>query len=131
MGHMRYAFLSAEWFDKVDELIAKAGDLQIPAEMKAVEVNITVTSPRGDAQVFLKDGLFSRGHRDGVATTLALTEELARKIFVEGDQAAGVQAFLAGEMKAEGDLAKLVAMSTVEPSAAQKALTKQIAAITE
>lgn len=128
---MRYSFLSAEWFDKVDELIAAAGDLQIPAEMKAVKINITVTSPNGDAQVFLEDGLFSRGHRPGAPTTLTLTEELARKVFVDGDNAAGVQAFLAGEMKAEGDLVGLVAMSTVEPSAPQKRLTVQIAAITE
>jgi len=127
---MRHAFLSPEWFAKVDELIAQAGDLQIPAEMKAVEVNVTVTSPSGDAHVYLKDGLFSQGHREGVPTSLTLSAELARKIFVEGDAAAGVQAFLAGEMKADGDLAKLVAMSTVEPSEAQKALTKQIAAIT-
>lgn len=127
---MRHVFLSAEWFARVDELIAEAGDLQIPAEMKAVEVNVTVTSPRGDAQVYLKDGLFSRGHRDGAPTSLTLSEELARKIFVEGDAAAGVQAFLAGEMTADGDLGKLVAMSTVEPSAPQKALTQQIAAIT-
>ena len=128
---MLHAFLSAPWFDKVDELIAAAGDLQIPAEMKAVKINITVTSPRGDSLVFLENGLFSRGHRDGTPTTLTLTEELARKVFVDGDNAAGVQAFLTGEMKADGDLAGLVAMSTVEPSAAQKRLTVQIASITE
>lgn len=128
---MGYPFLSAAWFDKVDELIAAAGDLEIPAEMKAVKINITVTSPKGDAQVFLEDGLFSRGHRPGTPTTLTLTEELARKVFVDGDNAAGVQAFLAGEMKAEGDLVGLVAMSTVEPSAPQKRLTVQIADITE
>ena len=128
---MRYSFLSAEWFDRVDELIAAAGDLEIPAEMKAVKINITVTSPKGDAQVFLEDGLFSRGHRPGTPTTLTLTEELARKVFVDGDNAAGVHAFLAGEMKAEGDLVGLVAMSTVEPSAPQQRLTVKIAAITE
>jgi hypothetical protein len=127
---MAYAFLSPEWFTKVDELIASAGDLQIPDAMKAVEVNITVTSAAGDTPVFLKDGLFSQGHRAGAPTSLTLTDVLARKIFVEGDNAAGVQAFLSGEMKAEGDLAKLVAMSTVEPSEPQKRLTKQIAAIT-
>jgi len=127
---MTYAFLSPEWFTKVDELIAQAGDLQIPAEMKAVEVNITVTSPKGEVPVFLKDGLFSQGHKAGAPTTLTLAEDLARKIFVDGDTAAGVQAFLAGEMKADGDLAKLVAMSTVEPSDKQKQLTKRIAAIT-
>lgn len=127
---MSYTFLSPEWFDKVDELIAAAGDLQIPTEMKAVEINVTVTSPRGDAKVYLKDGLFARGHRDGAPTSITLDEPLARKIFVDADTAAGVQAFLAGEIKAEGDLAKLVAMSTVEPSAAQKALSQRIAAIT-
>lgn len=127
---MSHAFLSAEWFAKVDELIAAAGDLQIPEAMKAVEVNVTVTSPSGDTQLFMKDGLFSRGHRAGVATSLTLSEELARKIFVEADAAAGVQAFLTGEMKVEGDLAKLVAMQTVEPSEPQKQLTRKIAAIT-
>lgn len=128
---MRYPFLSAEWFAKVDELISAAGDLRIPEAMKAVEVNVTVTRPSGNAEVFLKDGLFARGHRPGVATSLTLSEELARKIFLEADAAAGVMAFMAGEMKVEGDLTKLVAMQTTDPSAQQLALTKQIAAITE
>jgi hypothetical protein len=127
---MRYAFLSPEWFTKVDELISAAGDLQIPEAMKAVEVNVTVTSPTGSTPLFMKDGLFTLGHRDGTATRLTLSEALARKIFVEADAAAGVQAFLAGEMQVEGDLAKLVAMQTVEPSDPQKRLTREIAAIT-
>jgi hypothetical protein len=128
---VKYVFLSNEWFAKVDELIAASGDLKIPAEMKAVEVNITVKSATGDKQVFLKDGLFSAGHQASATTKLTLTEDLARKIFIEADAAAGVQAFLAGEMQVEGDIAKLVAMQTVEPSDQQKKLTKEIAAITE
>jgi hypothetical protein len=98
--------------------------------MKAVEVNITVKSVAGDKQIYLKDGLFSPGHRPTATTKLTLGEELARKIFIEADAAAGVQAFLAGEMQVEGDIAKLVAMQTVEPSDPQKKLTKDIAAIT-
>jgi hypothetical protein len=127
---VKYEFLSNEWFAKVDELIAKAGDLKIPSEMKAVEVNITVKSTAGDKQIFLKDGLFSPGHQATATTTLTLSEELARKIFIEADAAAGVQAFLAGEMQVEGDIAKLVAMQTVEPSDPQKKLTHDIAEIT-
>jgi len=127
---MRSAFLSDEWFARVDELIAAAGDLQIPPAMKAVEVNVTVTSPSGNTPLFMKDGLFTRGHRDGVVTTITLAADLARKIFIDGDAAAGVQAFLTGEIKAEGDLSKLVAMQTVEPSAPQLKLAKQIAEIT-
>src|SRR5688500_14318070 len=94
--YMRHSFLSVPWFDKVDELIAAAGSLDIPAEMKAVKVNVTVTSPKGDAEVHLANGLFTRGHQAGAPTSLTLTEELARKVFVDGDNAAGVQAFLSG-----------------------------------
>lgn len=127
---MTHPFLSPEWFAKLDELVAAAGDLQIPPAMKAVELNITVTSPRGETQAYLKDGILSRGHRDGAPTSLTLSEELARKVFVDADTAAGIQAFLTGEMKAEGDLAKLVAMQMEEPSGPQKKLAQQIAAMT-
>ena len=127
---VKYEFLSQDWFKKVDELIAEAGDLKIPSEMTAVEVNITVKSSSGDKQIYLKNGLFAPGHLPSATTRLTLSEELARKIFIEADAAAGVQAFLAGEMQVEGDVAKLVAMQTVEPSDPQKRLTKEIAAIT-
>jgi hypothetical protein len=127
---MSYAFLSDEWFTKVDELVAAAGDLKVPAAMKTVEVNVTVTAPGGDTHLLMKDGLFTRGHGAGVATTLTLSSELARKILVDGDTAAGAQAFFDGSLKVEGDLGKLVAMQTVEPSEPQKQLTRKIAAIT-
>jgi hypothetical protein len=127
---MTYEFLSDAWFARVDQLVAAAGDLQIPSAMKAVEINITVTSPRGDVPLFMKDGLFTRGHQPGAVTTLTLSIELARKIFIDGDTAAGTQAFLEGHVHVEGDLAKMVAMQTVEPSEPQKHLSRQIAAIT-
>jgi hypothetical protein len=127
---MRYDFLSDEWFQQVDHLIAAAGDLDIPPAMKAVEVNVTVTSPAGPTQLHMKDGLFFRGHTPAAAAAISLTVALARRIFIDADVVAGVQAFLDGEMAVEGDLAKLVAMQTVVPSEAQKRLTKQIAAIT-
>jgi hypothetical protein len=125
-----YAFLSNTWFQKVDELVAAAGDLKIPPEMKAALVNVTVTSSRGDTQLHMKDGLFYRGHEASAPTAITINEELARRIFLQEDTAAGVQAFLSGEMKVEGDLAKLVAMQTVEPSEPQRKLSRQIAAMT-
>src|SRR5688572_24958794 len=123
---MRYTFLSDEWFTKVDELIAAAGDLQIPEAMRIAEVNVVVKSAEADTKLFLKDGLFHRGHEPSFTTTLTLDQDLARKIFVDGDNAAGVQAFLEGRITVAGDLAKVVAMQTVEPSQRQKQLTRQI-----
>jgi len=125
---MRFEFLSDDWFTKVDELVAAAGDLQIPPAIKAVAVNVTIAAPTGDTLLFMKDGLFLRGHQTA-ATSLTLSVELARKIFIDADAAAGIQAFLTGEIKVEGDLAQLVAMQTVEPSGPQQHLTRQIAAI--
>jgi hypothetical protein len=127
---MALAFLSDPWFDKVEELVAEAGDLQVPAAMRDVEVNVTVTTAAGPVKVFLKDGLFKRGHQPGVTTTLSLSDAVARKIFVDGDVSAGIQAFLSGEIQVEGDLAKVVAMQTVEPSPPQQELTRRVAAIT-
>jgi len=128
---MSYPFLSDEWFAEVDRLVAAAGDLDIPEAMKAAEVNVTITSPGGETHLLMKDGLFLRGHSPDAPTSLTLDVVLARRIFIDADAAAGVQAFLAGEMKVEGDLARLVAMQTVEPSDAQKRLTRQIAEITD
>jgi hypothetical protein len=127
---MRYEFLSDEWFTQVDQMIAAAGDLQIPPAMKAVDINVTIRKPDGETHVYLKDGLFTRGHQAGAAAKMTLPVELARKIIVDADVAAGVQGFLTGEIQIEGDLAKVVAMQTVEPSDAQKALTKKIASVT-
>jgi hypothetical protein len=127
---MPHPFLSDAWFTEVDALVAAAGDLQIPEAMKAVEINLTVTSPAGDIPLNLEQGLFKRGHKAGASTTLTLDFDLARKIFVEGDAAAGMQAFMAGQIKVDGDLSKVMAMQMSPPSEPQKALTKKIAAIT-
>lgn len=127
---MRLTFLSDEWFTKVDELIAAAGDLQIPEPMRTAKINVTVTSAQGSTQLHLENGLFKRGHNPAFVTTLTVGDEIARKIFVEGDAPAGVQAFLEGKIQVEGDLASVVAMQTVEPSVPQQKLTQKIAAIT-
>jgi len=127
---MRFEFMSDEWFKKVDELIAAAGDLKIPEPMRIAKVNITVKGANGDKQVHMKDGLFQQGHEPSFTTSLTVPEDIARKIFVHGDAAAGVQAFLEGIITVEGDLAQVVAMQTVEPSAQQMRLAQQIAGIT-
>jgi len=126
------AFLSEPWFDEVAKLMASAGDLKLPAPMRNVKVNVTIKrAAGGDVPAFVQDGVVARGHRDGADATITLDEALARKLFVEADAAAGVQAFLEGQLAIEGDLAKVVAMQTAEPSAEQKALAKRIAQITD
>jgi hypothetical protein len=125
-----HAFLSADWFAEVDKLVDAAGDLQIPEAMRAAEINVTIKTAQGETKAYVKDGRLHQGHRDAAPTAITLDEALARKVFVEADTAAGIQAFLAGELIATGDLKQLVAMQMEEPSARQKALAQKIAAIT-
>jgi hypothetical protein len=125
------AFLSPEWFAEVDRLVAAAGDLKIPDAMRAAEINLTITSQRGEVRAYVKDGQLFQGHRDSAPTAITLDEKLARTVFVEADTAAGIQAFVGGELVANGDLKPLVALQMEEPSAEQKALAKRIAAITQ
>ncbi len=127
---MRHTFLSDEWFARLDAAVASATDLQIPPAMRAVEINITITGPAGDTRVHVKHGVLHRGHRDGAPTAIVLSAALARKVFVDADAAAGVQAFLAGEMTATGDLARLVAMQMEEPTPSQRRLAAEVAGFT-
>ena len=71
----------------------------------------------------LEHGVFRRGHKAGVTTSLTVGEAVARKIFVDGDVAAGVQAFLTGEIQVQGDLAKVVAMPDVRDHLTAMGLT--------
>jgi putative sterol carrier protein len=124
-------FLSDEWFKKVDELRAEAGELDVPPNLKSVLINITVTGDEGERKMQLKGGDFIAGHDPAAPTTLTLKGDLAKKIFIERDAQAGMQAFMAGEIKIEGDMSKLMELQMVQPSDKQKQLLKRIREITD
>jgi putative sterol carrier protein len=71
------------------------------------------------------------GHTTGEDLTVTVDYATAKAIFVDGNPQAGMQAFMAGKIKVQGDMTKLMAMQSgpVDPSAAEVA--KQIAEITE
>jgi hypothetical protein len=122
-------FLSDEWFTKVDELKAEAGDLNVPDAIKDVVI-VVVVDADGEHKMHMKGGDFIKGHDDSAPATLTLQKPLAKKIFIELDQAAGMQAFMAGEIKLEGDMSKVMALQTAQPSDKQKELLGKIAEIT-
>ncbi|MGB3621016.1 SCP-2 sterol transfer family protein [Ketobacter sp. MCCC 1A13808] len=128
---MSLKFLSDEWFAKVDELKAAAGDIEVPASMADLVINLTVTgTDSGDVDIALNAGMIEKGHKDGAPTKMILPVDLAQRLFIDNDQSAGMQGFMSGQIKIEGDMSKLMAMQTVQPSADQKALQKEILAVT-
>ena len=63
--------------------------------------------------------------------TVTLDYETAKAIFVEGNPQAGMQAFMAGKIKVQGDMTKLMAMQSGAPSPEQAELATKIKDITE
>ena len=128
---MSLKFLSDEWFDKVEELKAAAGDLEVPVALHDLVVNLVITGTDwGDREINLNAGNLEKGHHANAPTKLTLPIDLAHRLFIDNDQSAGMQGFMSGQIKVEGDMSKLMAMQTAAPSAKQKELQKQILEIT-
>jgi hypothetical protein len=109
----KHAFLSDEWFDEAEKLVA-AADTAAPAHASVV-VNLVVkdTPFDEDRQLHMgaKDGKgeFGRGHADEADVTLTTDYATAKEIFVSGNPTAGMQAFMAGKVTVQGDMSKLMA----------------------
>lgn len=121
------AFLSPEWFSKVSELTAAAGDLNVPAGLANLVLNVTVNdAPGGKVDLAINGGKFEQGHNASAPTKLILSADLLRRIFLEGDASAGMQGFMTGQLKVEGDMSKIMAMQSARPSEQMKSLFKQV-----
>ena len=109
----KHVFLSDEWFAAVKELVEQLG-AAAPTQAELM-TNITVTgTPFGDERrmhVGATDGKGEWGldHVPDADVTLTTDYETAREVFVSGDPMAGMQAFMAGKVKIQGDMAKLMA----------------------
>ena len=77
----------------------------------------------------INGGKLEKGHNAGATTTLTMPGDVMRKVFLEFDMNAAMQAFMSGQIKAQGDMTKLMALQTARPSAEQKALFAQVVAI--
>jgi len=103
-----YTFLSDEWLDEVAKLTANAGGGVMP---DSVSLNLVVTGgPQGDRELHISGGTFASGLEDGAPTKLTLPYDVAKNMFIKGDQSAAMQAFMSGQIKVEGDMTKLMAM---------------------
>ena len=128
---MGFQFLSDEWFDKVKEIREAAGDLGLSDVAKAIVMNIRVTSDEGDTEMCLNGGEMEKGRNDSAPVTINVPYDIARKMFVDNDQSAGTQAYMSGKLKIEGDMSKLMAAGSIQPTPAQQELSKKIQEMTE
>ena len=122
-----YPFLSDEWFEAV-RVIVEARDVEIPPHAE-LSMNLVVTdTPFGEDRqlhVGARDGKadWGTGHVADADLTLTTDYVTAKDIFMSGNPQAGMQAFMAGKIKVQGDMTKLMAMQSgpVDPTAQEVA----------
>jgi putative sterol carrier protein len=133
---MAYQFLTQEWIDEAKRLQAEVGP---PANGPAhvVRMNQIITEvPFGDGEVhaFMDTSggevNLDLGELDNPDLTVTVDYATAKAIFVDGNPQAGMQAFMAGKIKVQGDMTKLMAMQTTQPDPAAVELAQKIKEMT-
>jgi len=132
-----YLFLSDDWLDEARSIRAEY-EGRGGAIDHAVRVNLVVVEvPFGDgdihAHVDTSTGelVLDLGHIDPADLKVTIGYDIARALLVEGNPQAGLQAFMQGKIKVEGDIAKLMALQTVSPDPVAGEIAARIQAITE
>lgn len=120
------AFLTDEWFATVEQLTSAVGDLNLPPVLANLAINLVVTDQSGNTELALDGGKIVKGLSANAKTTLNMDAETLRKVFLEFDMAAAMQAFMTGKIKVQGDMSQLMALQTAKPSQEQKNLFKQV-----
>jgi putative sterol carrier protein len=132
----KFAFLTDEWIAAVEAIVANAATEVAAATTGNLVVNLNVTdTPFGaDKQFHMGsiDGaaLMGGGHKEPGDVTLTTDYATAKAVFISGDQQAGMQAFMSGKVKVQGDMTKLM-MQQQGGGGASPEMQAAIQAITE
>lgn len=134
---MSHQFLSAGWIAAARDIREKYKD-EAPMITVSVKVNQVITDvPFGDGTVksymdtSSGEVVMELGELADADATVTTDYATARAIFVNQDQAAGMQAFMSGKIKVTGDMMKVMGMQTAIPQTdITKVIAEEIKAIT-
>jgi putative sterol carrier protein len=131
-----YPFLSDEWITEAKAIRDRHADTATPITAKVKMNQIITSAPFDDPEVHIymdtSSGqiVLDKGSLEAADVTLTLDYDTAKKIFVDQDQAAAMQAFMAGKIKVQGDMTKLMAMQTMPVDETAKKVADEIKAMT-
>jgi hypothetical protein len=132
---MPYDFLSDEWLAEARKIRGEYKSLAAPAA-NPLRMNLVVTEvpERGevDAHVDTSGGELDieRGHLEGTDLKITLDYETAKALLIDGNSQAAMSAFMAGKIRVDGDMSKLLAMQGTAPLGETEELAARIRAIT-
>ena len=133
-----YTFLSDEWMQATHEIRAKY-ESQLPPVTVSIRINQVITDvPFGEgtinAHIDTSSGafVFDIGELDEPDAVMMTDYETARTLIVDRDPALAMQSFMAGKIRVQGDMMKLMALQTAVPqNEFSEQVAEEIAAITE
>jgi hypothetical protein len=130
---MSHPFLSPAWMEAAKAIREKYAD-QATKVVTVIRMNQVITDVpdsvhlEATIRTYLDTSSGSAelelGELETPDLTITTDYETARKLFVEQDQAAGMQAFMSGKIKVQGDMMKMMALQTAMP---QDEIAKTIA----
>lgn len=130
---MSHPFLSPAWMEAAKAIREKYAD-QATKVVTVIRMNQVITDVpdsvhlEATIRTYLDTSSGSAelelGELETPDLTITTDYETARKLFVEQDQAAGMQAFMSGKIKVQGDMMKMMSLQTAMP---QDEIAKTIA----
>jgi putative sterol carrier protein len=127
----QYPFLSDEWLDEArkirEEYTGKTPPIAHSVKMNLVVTAVPFSEEDVNAHMDTSSGelILETGHLDAPDLTVTVDYDTAKAILIEGNPQAGMQAFMAGKVRVEGDMAKLMMLQSqpaaADPSAAEMA----------
>lgn len=124
-------FLSDDWFDAVETARLEVGEFDAGVHARLNLVVIGGEDGDVNGHIDTTGGLaMGKGHLDGAEVTLTLPLDIARKMLVEGDQQAGMQAFMTGQVTVDGDITKVLALQGALAAPEASRLREKVAAVT-
>jgi hypothetical protein len=132
-----YLFLSDEWLDAARAIRAeyegRGGSIGHSVRMNLVVIEVPFGEGAVHAHADTSTGelVLDVGHIEPADLVVTVGYDVARAILVEGNPQVGLQAFMQGKIKVEGDIAKLMALQAISPDPTAAEIAARIQAITE
>ena len=132
-----FQFLSDEWLDEARSIRAEyeghGASIEHSVRMNLIVEEVPFGEGSIDAHADTSTGelVLDVGHIESVDLKVTIGYDIARALLVEGNPQAGLQAFMQGRIRVEGDIAKLMALQSASPDPTAAEIASRIQAITE
>ncbi len=133
----KYPFLSDEWMDAAKAIRDEFAD-KVSPPAHSIRMNQVVTEvPFGDGTVNAHldtsggEAIMETGLLEDPELTVTTDWATAKAITVDGDAQVGMQAFMQGKVKVQGDMSKLMLLQQAPTDPIQTEIQERIKDITE